>query len=87
MEEGDRQTAVFPEAEAKVAVVHTVEVHHLLRAQRFVLNGSLPMTQANIGQIVVEKLTKNVNEDHLREIFGNYGAIQDVDMPMNRQCM
>ncbi|KAK7717893.1 hypothetical protein SLS57_006269 [Botryosphaeria dothidea] len=35
--------------------------------------------------IVVEKLTKNVNEDHLREIFGTYGRIQDLDMPINRQ--
>lgn len=37
-------------------------------------------------KIVVEKLTKNVNEDHLREIFGSYGTVSDVDMPMNRQC-
>ena len=38
------------------------------------------------SQIVVEKLTKNVNESHLREIFGAYGPIQELDMPMNRQC-
>ena len=37
-------------------------------------------------QIVVEKLTKNVNVDHLKEIFGAYGPIQDVDLPMNQQC-
>ncbi|OCK86329.1 RNA-binding domain-containing protein [Lepidopterella palustris CBS 459.81] len=37
------------------------------------------------SKIVVEKLTKNVNEDHLREIFGAYGQIQDIDLPMNRQ--
>ena len=37
-------------------------------------------------KIVVEKLTKNVNEDHLREIFGEYGEIEDLDLPMNRQC-
>ncbi|PSS14829.1 hypothetical protein M430DRAFT_67483 [Amorphotheca resinae ATCC 22711] len=36
-------------------------------------------------KVVVEKLTKNVNEDHLREIFGVYGPIHDLDMPMNRQ--
>ncbi|MCJ1431133.1 hypothetical protein MMC27_000484 [Xylographa pallens] len=35
--------------------------------------------------IVVEKLTKNVNEAHLREIFGAYGPIREVDLPMNRQ--
>ena len=36
-------------------------------------------------QIVVERLTKNVNEDHLREIFGQYGEIDDLDLPLNRQ--
>ncbi|TVY41984.1 Serine/arginine-rich splicing factor [Lachnellula occidentalis] len=35
--------------------------------------------------VVIEKLTKNVNEEHLREIFGAYGQIRDLDMPMNRQ--
>lgn len=37
-------------------------------------------------QIVVERLTKNVNEDHLYEIFGQYGEIDDLDLPVNRQC-
>ncbi|KAI0996508.1 hypothetical protein K3495_g11674 [Podosphaera aphanis] len=36
-------------------------------------------------KIVVEKLTKNITADHLREIFGTYGTIRDLDMPMNRQ--
>ncbi|ETS78400.1 hypothetical protein PFICI_10462 [Pestalotiopsis fici W106-1] len=36
-------------------------------------------------KIVVEKLTKNINEEHLREIFGQYGSIRDLDLPMNRQ--
>ncbi|KAI0173681.1 RNA-binding domain-containing protein [Hypoxylon sp. FL1284] len=36
-------------------------------------------------KIVVEKLTKTINEDHLQEIFGQYGPIRDLDMPMNRQ--
>ncbi|KAI5867385.1 RNA-binding domain-containing protein [Durotheca rogersii] len=31
------------------------------------------------------KLTKTINEDHLHEIFGQYGIIRDLDMPMNRQ--
>lgn len=38
------------------------------------------------AKIVVEKLTKNVNDAHLREIFGIYGPVKSVDMPMNRQC-
>lgn len=38
------------------------------------------------SKVVVEKLTRNVNEGHLREIFGVYGAIEDLDMPMNRTC-
>jgi len=34
----------------------------------------------------VERLTKTINEDHLREIFGEYGRIRDLDLPMNKQC-
>jgi len=39
-----------------------------------------------LRQIVVEKLTKNVTEEHIAEIFGAYGEIKKVEMPMNRQC-
>ncbi|KAJ8117361.1 hypothetical protein OPT61_g1428 [Boeremia exigua] len=35
------------------------------------------------SQIVVEALTRNVKEDHIREIFGKYGTIKDLRMPMN----
>ncbi|KAK3367326.1 hypothetical protein B0T24DRAFT_388054 [Lasiosphaeria ovina] len=35
-------------------------------------------------KVVVERLTKNVKEDHLREIFGQYGEIEDLDLPMSR---
>ncbi|KAI5794507.1 hypothetical protein DFH27DRAFT_613022 [Peziza echinospora] len=35
------------------------------------------------SKIVIEKLTKNVTEDHIREIFGVYGDIKFVDMPTN----
>jgi RNA-binding protein with serine-rich domain 1 len=38
------------------------------------------------SKIVVEKLTKNVTEAHLREIFGSYGSIESIDLPLNRQC-
>lgn len=37
-------------------------------------------------QIVIEKLTKNVTEAHISEIFSAYGDIKVVDMPLNRQC-
>jgi hypothetical protein len=45
------------------------------------------LPDADHPQIVVEKLTKNVNRGHLDEIFGKYGKIQDLDLPMNHQCM
>ncbi|KAH0523747.1 hypothetical protein TsFJ059_008708 [Trichoderma semiorbis] len=35
-------------------------------------------------KIVVERLSKNVNEEHLYEIFGQFGHIKDLDLPMNR---
>ena len=38
------------------------------------------------SQIVVEALTKNVKEAHIREIFGKFGAIKDLRMPMNPVC-
>lgn len=38
-------------------------------------------------QIVVEALTRNVKEDHVREIFGKYGVIKELTMPMNPTCM
>ncbi|KAF1987277.1 hypothetical protein K402DRAFT_330935, partial [Aulographum hederae CBS 113979] len=40
---------------------------------------------STIHQIVVEKLTKNVNEAHLEEIFCAYGEIKEIDLPLNRQ--
>lgn len=42
---------------------------------------------ANLQQIVVERLTKTINEDHLWEIFGQFGRIKDLDLPVNRTCM
>ncbi|KAI2604910.1 RNA-binding domain-containing protein [Hypoxylon fragiforme] len=35
-------------------------------------------------KIVVEKLTKTINEDHLHEIFGQYGPIKDLELPKSR---
>ena len=39
------------------------------------------------AKIVIEKLTKNVKEAHLREIFSNYGEIEELEMPMNKHFM
>lgn len=36
-------------------------------------------------KIIVEKLTKNVTEAHIREIFGTYGKIESIHMPLNRR--
>lgn len=38
------------------------------------------------NKIVVEKLTKNVTENHVREIFGGFGEIEYLDVPMNKAC-
>ncbi|KAF7559602.1 hypothetical protein G7046_g4542 [Stylonectria norvegica] len=35
-------------------------------------------------KIVVERLSKNINEDHLYEIFGQFGHVKDLDLPINR---
>lgn len=37
-------------------------------------------------QIVVERLSKNINEQHLYEIFGQFGRVKDLDLPINRNC-
>ncbi|KAE8148853.1 hypothetical protein BDV25DRAFT_157436 [Aspergillus avenaceus] len=39
------------------------------------------------SKIVVEKLTKNVTESHLREVFGSFGVIESLDIPMNKAFM
>ncbi|KAL4812637.1 hypothetical protein BDW67DRAFT_178586 [Aspergillus spinulosporus] len=39
------------------------------------------------SKIVVEKLTKNVTEPHLLEIFGSFGEIQSIDLPVNHAFM
>ena len=39
------------------------------------------------AKIVIEKLTKNVHAAHLHEIFGTYGAIAELEMPLNHQFM
>ncbi|KAF5645322.1 RNA-binding with serine-rich domain protein [Fusarium tjaetaba] len=39
---------------------------------------------AKSTKIVVERLSKNINEQHLYEIFGQFGRIKDLDLPINR---
>lgn len=47
---------------------------------------ALSCNDCSLSQIVVEQLTKNVNEGHLREIFGKYGPIRDLKLPINPVC-
>ena len=35
-------------------------------------------------KVHIGKLTRNVNKDHIMEIFSNYGSIKNIDMPMDR---
>jgi hypothetical protein len=88
MAEGALQVALLREREVEVEaeVALTVVVDRLPEAQRYRVSLNLHAFMANQLQIVVEKLTKNVNEDHLKEIFAHYGTVQDIDMPINRQC-
>ncbi|OQD80449.1 hypothetical protein PENANT_c035G02239 [Penicillium antarcticum] len=39
------------------------------------------------SKIVVEKLTKNVTQNHIREIFGDFGDIEYLDLPINKAFM
>lgn len=36
-------------------------------------------------KLFVRGLSKNVTDEHLKEIFGHYGTIKTVELPMNRQ--
>ncbi|KAM0323682.1 hypothetical protein ACHAQA_008617 [Verticillium albo-atrum] len=47
-------------------------------------NRGRSLTPVKSTKIVVERLTKNVNEDHLYEIFGQFGRVKDLDLPINR---
>ena len=35
-------------------------------------------------RLVVGNLTRNVSEEHIKEIFGHYGALKSVDLAMDK---
>ncbi|KAJ5806955.1 Serine/arginine-rich splicing factor SR45 [Penicillium riverlandense] len=57
------------------------------RSRSFSRTPSPNMNPPLSSKIVVEKLTKNVTEGHLREIFGSFGDIEYLDLPINRAFM
>ncbi|KAL6244422.1 hypothetical protein RBB50_008664 [Rhinocladiella similis] len=57
------------------------------RDRSYTRSPSRESRRAQSSKIVVEKLTKNVSEAHLREIFGSYGRIESIDLPLNKQFM
>ncbi|CUS07790.1 unnamed protein product [Tuber aestivum] len=83
---GLRHNLPFPGQgrEAGVAVgeeaIHEAPVLRY-RVQRF----AAPILAYSLPLIVIEKLTKNVTEAHIAEIFSSYGEIKMLDMPLNHQ--
>ncbi|KAJ6000135.1 Serine/arginine-rich splicing factor SR45 [Penicillium waksmanii] len=57
------------------------------RSRSYSRSPSRTSSPAKSAKIVVEKLTKNVTEAHLREIFGGFGDIEYLDLPVNRAFM
>lgn len=41
---------------------------------------------SNLKVIVITNLTRNVVESHLRTIFGFYGKIRKIDLPLFGKC-
>ncbi|CEL02451.1 Putative SR45 [Aspergillus calidoustus] len=57
------------------------------RGRSYSRSQSPPTYSQRSSKIVVEKLTKNVTESHLFEIFGSFGDIQSLDLPLNTTFM
>ena len=49
-------------------------------------NGGLAQEKPHAKVVVVTNLTRNVVEAHLRAIFGFYGEVQKVDLPVFGKC-
>ncbi|KAJ5486344.1 hypothetical protein N7530_000644 [Penicillium desertorum] len=73
-------------AEAKAAhLLPTLALQEVLSARHHIYG--LRVDFSSTQQIVVEKLTKNVTENHIREIFGGFGEIEYLDLPINEAFM
>ncbi|KAL4869314.1 hypothetical protein BDV12DRAFT_83111 [Aspergillus spectabilis] len=57
------------------------------RDRSYTRSRSPPSHKQRSSKIVVERLTKNVTVSHLSEIFGSFGEIQSLDLPMNTAFM
>ncbi|OTF81349.1 RNA-binding protein with serine-rich domain 1-A-like protein, partial [Euroglyphus maynei] len=44
----------------------------------------IPQTAASFTRLYIGRLTRNVNRDHLYEIFSAFGKVLNVDLPMDR---
>ncbi|GLA06129.1 hypothetical protein AnigIFM60653_006652 [Aspergillus niger] len=75
------------EAEVKLPDVTGKKTTAGLRVALPMLQEAQRSVELPLNQIVIEKLTKNVTESHLREIFGGFGDIQSLDLPMNKAFM
>ena len=49
-------------------------------------NGDVDMENDNAKTVIVNNLTRNVVESHLRTIFGHYGEITKIDLPVYGKC-
>lgn len=50
-------------------------------------NGASERGKPDAKVVVVTNLTRNVFEAHLRAIFGFYGEIARLDLPLYGKCM
>ncbi|KAK5169564.1 uncharacterized protein LTR77_005540 [Saxophila tyrrhenica] len=91
-----RTPAIPPAADADTAMRSTSRslsparngnrrTHSRSRSRSSIRSRSPPLPSS--AKIVIEKLTRNIQQPHLREIFSTYGDITSIEMPMNTQFM